>query len=131
MSIADKQTREHATETLKNTVVERLAPRVRGPREGDHRRIPSADQEAGSAADSRPTRSASTAVASPISARLSCEVGVVPRVHGSALFQRGETQILGVSTLNMLGMEQRLDTPRAGDHQALHAQLQLPAVLHR
>jgi polyribonucleotide nucleotidyltransferase len=31
-------------------------------------------------------------------------------VHGSALFQRGETQILGVSTLNMLGMEQRLDT---------------------
>ena len=41
---------------------------------------------------------------------LSCEVGAVPRVHGSALFQRGETQILGVSTLNMLGMEQRLDT---------------------
>jgi polyribonucleotide nucleotidyltransferase len=41
---------------------------------------------------------------------LSAEVGVVPRVHGSALFQRGETQILGVSTLNMLGMEQKLDT---------------------
>ncbi len=40
---------------------------------------------------------------------LSAEVGVVPRVHGSALFQRGETQILGISTLNMLGMEQRLD----------------------
>ena len=31
-------------------------------------------------------------------------------MHGSALFQRGETQILGVTTLNMLGMEQRLDT---------------------
>ncbi|HET9873059.1 MAG TPA: polyribonucleotide nucleotidyltransferase [Propionibacteriaceae bacterium] len=41
---------------------------------------------------------------------LSAEVGVLPRVHGSALFQRGETQILGVSTLNMLGMEQKLDT---------------------
>ena len=41
---------------------------------------------------------------------LSAEVGIVPRVHGSALFQRGETQILGVTTLNMLGMEQRLDT---------------------
>jgi polyribonucleotide nucleotidyltransferase len=41
---------------------------------------------------------------------LSAEVEVVPRVHGSALFQRGETQILGVTTLNMLGMEQRLDT---------------------
>ncbi len=41
---------------------------------------------------------------------LSAEVGVVPRVHGSALFERGETQILGITTLNMLGLEQRLDT---------------------
>ncbi|MFX4271151.1 polyribonucleotide nucleotidyltransferase [Propionibacteriaceae bacterium Y1685] len=41
---------------------------------------------------------------------LSAEVEVIPRVHGSALFQRGETQILGVTTLNMLDMEQRLDT---------------------
>ncbi|WP_257478416.1 polyribonucleotide nucleotidyltransferase [Acidipropionibacterium jensenii] len=41
---------------------------------------------------------------------LSAEVGIVPRVHGSALFQRGETQILGVTTLNMLDMEQKLDT---------------------
>ncbi|WP_338184654.1 polyribonucleotide nucleotidyltransferase [Jatrophihabitans sp.] len=41
---------------------------------------------------------------------LSAEVEVVPRVHGSALFQRGETQILGITTLNMLGMEQKLDT---------------------
>ena len=42
--------------------------------------------------------------------RLAAEVGVVPRVHGSALFERGETQILGVTTLNMLSMEQKLDT---------------------
>ncbi|MGV8910160.1 MAG: polyribonucleotide nucleotidyltransferase [Propionicimonas sp.] len=41
---------------------------------------------------------------------LSAEVGVLPRVHGSALFMRGETQILGVTTLNMLDMEQKLDT---------------------
>lgn len=41
---------------------------------------------------------------------LSAEVGIIPRVHGSALFQRGETQILGVTTLNMLDMEQKLDT---------------------
>jgi polyribonucleotide nucleotidyltransferase len=41
---------------------------------------------------------------------LSAEVGVLPRVHGSALFERGETQILGVTTLNMLTMEQKLDT---------------------
>jgi polyribonucleotide nucleotidyltransferase len=42
--------------------------------------------------------------------QLSAEVEVVPRVHGSALFERGETQILGVTTLNMLRMEQMLDT---------------------
>jgi polyribonucleotide nucleotidyltransferase len=42
--------------------------------------------------------------------RLSAEVGVIPRVHGSALFERGETQILGVTTLNMLRLEQTLDT---------------------
>ncbi|MBC9224772.1 polyribonucleotide nucleotidyltransferase [Aeromicrobium sp. 636] len=41
---------------------------------------------------------------------LSAEVGIIPRVHGSALFQRGETQILGVTTLNMLDLEQKLDT---------------------
>jgi len=41
---------------------------------------------------------------------LTAEVGVLPRVHGSALFERGETQILGVSTLNMLRLEQTLDT---------------------
>lgn len=41
---------------------------------------------------------------------LSAEVQVIPRVHGSALFERGETQILGVTTLNMLRMEQQLDT---------------------
>ncbi len=41
---------------------------------------------------------------------LTAEVGVLPRVHGSALFERGETQILGVTTLNMLRMEQMVDT---------------------
>ncbi|TXJ04513.1 MAG: polyribonucleotide nucleotidyltransferase [Aeromicrobium sp.] len=41
---------------------------------------------------------------------LSAETNVIPRVHGSALFQRGETQILGVTTLNMLDLEQKLDT---------------------
>ncbi len=41
---------------------------------------------------------------------LDAEVEVVPRVHGSAIFQRGETQILGVTTLNMLKMEQQIDS---------------------
>ncbi|HEY2306447.1 MAG TPA: polyribonucleotide nucleotidyltransferase [Streptosporangiaceae bacterium] len=42
--------------------------------------------------------------------RLSAEAHVLPRVHGSALFERGETQVLGVTTLNMLRMEQMIDT---------------------
>ncbi len=42
--------------------------------------------------------------------QLSAEAGAVPRVHGSALFERGETQVLGVTTLNMLRMEQMIDT---------------------
>ncbi len=41
---------------------------------------------------------------------LEIAVGVLPRTHGSALFERGETQVLGVTTLNMLSMEQKLDT---------------------
>ncbi|MEL0135819.1 MAG: polyribonucleotide nucleotidyltransferase, partial [Aquiluna sp.] len=36
---------------------------------------------------------------------IDAEVAVIPRTHGSAIFQRGETQILGVTTLNMLKME--------------------------
>ncbi|MFD9699508.1 polyribonucleotide nucleotidyltransferase [Lentzea sp. NPDC059081] len=41
---------------------------------------------------------------------LGAEVAVIPRTHGSALFERGETQILGVTTLNMLRMEQQIDS---------------------
>jgi len=41
---------------------------------------------------------------------LSAETNVVPRVHGSALFERGETQILGITTLNMLKLEQQIDS---------------------
>jgi polyribonucleotide nucleotidyltransferase len=47
---------------------------------------------------------------------LIAEVEVVPRVHGSAIFERGETQILGITTLNMLKMEQQLDTLNPEDH---------------
>ena len=41
---------------------------------------------------------------------LSAEVEVVPRAHGSSLFERGETQIMGVTTLDMLKMEQQIDS---------------------
>jgi len=42
--------------------------------------------------------------------QLTAEVEVLPRVHGSAIFERGETQIMGVTTLNMLKLEQQLDS---------------------
>lgn len=41
---------------------------------------------------------------------LGVEVDLVPRAHGSSLFERGETQILGVTTLDMLKMEQQIDS---------------------
>ncbi|MCU1539471.1 MAG: polyribonucleotide nucleotidyltransferase, partial [Arthrobacter sp.] len=42
--------------------------------------------------------------------QLTAEVEVLPRVHGSAIFERGETQIMGITTLNMLKMEQQIDS---------------------
>ena len=40
---------------------------------------------------------------------ISCEVGVLPRTHGSGLFTRGETQVLTIATLASTGMEQKVD----------------------
>ena len=40
---------------------------------------------------------------------LSCEVGVLPRVHGSGLFTRGQTQVLSIATLGMVSEQQMLD----------------------
>ena len=109
MSIADKHTREERTSALKGTVVERLG----GQFEGREKEIVGAYR----ALTKKLVRQRILRDRVRIDGRglsdirtLSAEVGVVPRVHGSALFQRGETQILGVTTLNMLGMEQKLDT---------------------
>jgi polyribonucleotide nucleotidyltransferase len=109
LSIADKQAREQASDTLKNTVVERLAAQF----EGREKEIVGAFR----GLTKKLIRQRILTDKIRIDGRgltdirtLSAEVGVVPRVHGSALFQRGETQILGISTLNMLGMEQKLDT---------------------
>ncbi|MCV7105223.1 polyribonucleotide nucleotidyltransferase [Mycolicibacterium chitae] len=41
---------------------------------------------------------------------LSAEVAIIPRAHGSALFERGETQIMGVTTLDMIKMAQQIDS---------------------
>ena len=40
---------------------------------------------------------------------LSCEVGLIPRVHGSGMFTRGRTQVLSIATLGMVSEEQILD----------------------
>ncbi|MCI8546902.1 MAG: polyribonucleotide nucleotidyltransferase, partial [Clostridia bacterium] len=40
---------------------------------------------------------------------LSCEVGLLPRVHGSGMFTRGQTQVLSIATLGMVSEEQMLD----------------------
>ena len=109
MSIADKQDREEATDALKGKTVSSLSEQFAGREKeisGAYRaltkklvrqKIPTDKVRI----DGRGLTDIRT---------LSAEVAVVPRVHGSALFQRGETQILGITTLNMLGMEQKLDT---------------------
>ncbi|MFC7494824.1 MULTISPECIES: polyribonucleotide nucleotidyltransferase [unclassified Nocardioides] len=109
MKIADKQERQDRTDELKDEVLAKLGDQF----EGREKEIGAAFRSVNKAvvresilrdkvridgrglADIRP---------------LHAEVGVIPRVHGSALFERGETQILGVTTLDMLKMEQQLDT---------------------
>jgi polyribonucleotide nucleotidyltransferase len=109
MTIADKQSREESTEVLKAEVAAELQERFAGREKeitGAYRAL-----------TKKLVRQKILRDKVRIDGRglsdirtLSAEVAVLPRVHGSALFQRGETQILGVSTLNMLGMEQKLDT---------------------
>ncbi len=130
MTIAGKQERETEQDRLKAVTIEKLAPQF----EGREKEISGAYR----ALTKKLVRERIIRDRVRIDGRgvtdiraLSAEVDVVPRVHGSALFERGETQILGITTLNMLRMEQQIDTLNAGDPQALHAQLQLPAVLDR
>ena len=60
----------------------------------------------------------------------SAEVGVLPRVHGTGLFTRGETQVLSSLALADPRSRAAARHHRAADGQALHAPLQLPAFLH-
>ncbi|MBL3698491.1 polyribonucleotide nucleotidyltransferase [Leucobacter luti] len=113
--IADKQERQNADDALKARVKEQIAARVAA---GE---LPESANGEVSAAyksvtkDIVRSRVLSEGVrmdgrgTSDIRA-LDAEVQVIPRVHGSAIFQRGETQILGVTTLNMLKMEQQIDS---------------------
>ncbi|EYR62895.1 polynucleotide phosphorylase [Actinotalea ferrariae CF5-4] len=109
LSIADKTARNDRLDEVKAEVLAELADRFEG-REKELSAAYRSTQKAlirrriltdGFRIDGRGLRDIRT---------LSAEVEVLPRVHGSALFERGETQILGVTTLNMLRMEQQLDT---------------------
>ena len=109
LTIADKQDREAALDAVKVTVVEKLSEQFEGR-----------EKELGGALKALTKKLVRQRILrdkvrmdgrgiTDIRA-LSAEVEVIPRAHGSALFERGETQILGVTTLNMLRMEQQLDT---------------------
>jgi polyribonucleotide nucleotidyltransferase len=109
LTIPDKQAREAALDAIKSDVAAELADRFEGR-----------DKEIGAALRAVTKKQVRQRILrdhvrmdgrglSDIRA-LSAEVDVIPRAHGSALFERGETQIMGVTTLNMLRMEQQLDT---------------------
>ena len=115
MSIAGKQEREEATETLLAQVKEELAEKL----EDREKEITGAFR----ALTKKVVREKILTEGVRIDGRglrdirqLSAEVEVLPRVHGSAIFERGETQILGVTTLNMLKMEQQIDGLSPVDH---------------
>ncbi len=59
--------------------------------------------------------------------QISCEVGVLPRPHGSALFTRGETQVLGVLTLGSGMDEQRVETLMGNETRAFMLHYNFPA----
>ena len=58
---------------------------------------------------------------------LSCEVGLLPRVHGSALFTRGQTQVLSIATLGMVSEQQELDGIDTEDHKRYMHQYNFPS----
>ncbi|WP_432986848.1 polyribonucleotide nucleotidyltransferase [Dactylosporangium sp. CA-233914] len=109
LRIASKAEREEALDRIKDAAFERVAGQLEGR-----------EKEIGAALRSLTKNEVRSRVLreqvridgrGPRDIRpLTAEVQVLPRVHGSALFERGETQILGVTTLNMLRMEQTLDT---------------------
>jgi polyribonucleotide nucleotidyltransferase len=109
LAIAGKQERESETDRLKALTAEKLASQF----EGREKEISAAFR----AVTKRLVRERIIADGVRMDGRgladirrLSAEAHVLPRVHGSALFERGETQVLGVTTLNMLRMEQTIDT---------------------
>lgn len=113
--IADKQTRQDADDALKTRVKEAIAAKVEAGELPE-----TANAQVGAAyksATKQVVRGRILTEGVRMDGRgladirpLDAEVQVIPRVHGSAVFQRGETQIMGVTTLNMLKMEQQIDS---------------------
>ena len=108
--IADKQERQNADDELKERVkaklVETLPEELQGQISAAYKSVTKKVMRTrvlkeGIRIDGRGLRDIRA---------LDAEVSVIPRVHGSAIFQRGETQILGITTLNMLKMEQQIDS---------------------
>ncbi|UVJ40911.1 polyribonucleotide nucleotidyltransferase [Arthrobacter sp. CJ23] len=107
--IADKQERDNASDELKDEVLGALA----GQFEGREKELSAAFRSV----TKHVVRQRILKDQVRIDGRgltdirqLTAEVEVLPRVHGSAIFERGETQIMGVTTLNMLKMEQQIDS---------------------
>ncbi|MDP5227836.1 MULTISPECIES: polyribonucleotide nucleotidyltransferase [Arthrobacter] len=107
--IADKQERDNASDALKDEVLASLAEQF----EGREKELSAAFR----AVTKQVVRQRILKDQVRIDGRgltdirqLTAEVEVLPRVHGSAIFERGETQIMGVTTLNMLKMEQQIDS---------------------
>ncbi|QAY62293.1 polyribonucleotide nucleotidyltransferase [Xylanimonas allomyrinae] len=109
LTIADKQTREGRLDEIKADLVAELGERF----EGREKEISAAFKSVQKKLMRRRVLTEQIRIdgRGPRDIRtLSAEVEVIPRVHGSAIFERGETQILGVTTLNMLRMEQQIDS---------------------
>jgi polyribonucleotide nucleotidyltransferase len=113
LAIAGKQDRENAIDEVKAAVLEKVGVGEGGPFEGREKEIGAAFR----GLTKKLIRKRILRDKVRIDGRgltdirqLSAEVSVVPRAHGSALFERGETQILGITTLNMLRMEQQIDS---------------------
>ncbi|MSW33109.1 MAG: polyribonucleotide nucleotidyltransferase, partial [Actinobacteria bacterium] len=109
--ISDKTARLEAEATLRDQLVAELAPQFAGV-DGADKQLKAAFRSVTKAV----VRSRIVNEGARIDGRgpkdirpLSSEVGVLPSVHGSGLFQRGETQVLNVTTLGMPRMEQMID----------------------
>jgi polyribonucleotide nucleotidyltransferase len=109
LTIAGKEERNDRTDEIKGQVLDRLAEQYAGR-----------EKEIGAAFRSLTKKFVRQRILTDhfrIDGRgitdiraLSAEVAVVPRAHGSAIFERGETQIMGVTTLDMVKMAQQIDS---------------------